>query len=389
MPKKTPRKKYLWDLDDKFHCPVIGTCLNVDDLKRVIRQSGVVLHSNPSDFEIHVTLVHLCGQKCRPSKNLQKLLDKRFSRHLQRVKALSTESELEVAWRQARREADIPGTFWAIITHPNLTPVLAQRLYGEIHMLSHISGMSHRAALGQIPVLQETVAHLDGRLRQNQARHQAAIHERDTSIQALEAALAGARRQATRAQDALNKCEAERQTGSERETGRNSWLVAKLAEAGQRLNERGHELAALKEFLEETRSELAMTERTLQALLASDCQTTLSDKPPAPDLSGQHIVYVGGRASLRPHLRSLVERWSGCFTYHDGGKEDNRAHLEAMMANADMVFCPVDCVSHDACRRVKRCCKQNQVPFVPLRAASVSNFATGLQRAVSALSPPD
>jgi hypothetical protein len=42
------------------------------------------------------------------------------------------------------------------------------------------------------------------------------------------------------------------------------------------------------------------------------------------------------------------------------------------------VFCPVDCISHDACQRVKRCCKRNNTPFVPLRSSGVSGLIRGL-----------
>ena len=47
--------------------------------------------------------------------------------------------------------------------------------------------------------------------------------------------------------------------------------------------------------------------------------------------------------------------------------------------HSDMVFCPVDCVSHDACRRVKRHCQQQAKQFIPLCSSGLSAFATGLQ----------
>jgi hypothetical protein len=50
-----------------------------------------------------------------------------------------------------------------------------------------------------------------------------------------------------------------------------------------------------------------------------------------------------------------------------------------MIHSADAVLCPVDCVSHDACLRIKRLCKRAAKRFVPLRSASLSAFIVGLQ----------
>jgi hypothetical protein len=98
-----------------------------------------------------------------------------------------------------------------------------------------------------------------------------------------------------------------------------------------------------------------------------------------PDLSGRKVVYIGGRRSLAPHLRSVVEGCCGSFTHHDGGVEESRANLDQKLTGADVVFCPVDCISHDACLRVKRCCKRTNTQFIPLRSSGVTSLLNGLQ----------
>ena len=92
------------------------------------------------------------------------------------------------------------------------------------------------------------------------------------------------------------------------------------------------------------------------------------------------MLYVGGRSTLTPHLRSLVESSNGRFAHHDGGLEESRAGLHCSLSGADMVFCPVDCVSHDACLRVKQHCRQQDKPFIPLRSSGISAFAAGLRQ---------
>ena len=98
------------------------------------------------------------------------------------------------------------------------------------------------------------------------------------------------------------------------------------------------------------------------------------------NLHGKKILYLGGRSSLTQHMRSLVSNFNGKFSHHDGGVEESRANLQCALASADMVFCPVDCISHDACLRAKQHCQQADKKFIPLRSSGISAFSVGLQQ---------
>lgn len=78
----------------------------------------------------------------------------------------------------------------------------------------------------------------------------------------------------------------------------------------------------------------------------------------------------------------LVESLNGRFSHHDGGVDDNIARLGGVVSQADVVLCPVDCVSHGACLKAKALCKQTAKPFVPLRTAGLSSLVRGLHQAV-------
>ena len=79
------------------------------------------------------------------------------------------------------------------------------------------------------------------------------------------------------------------------------------------------------------------------------------------------------------HFRAVVENANGRFIHHDGGLEDNDRRLGTLLSQGDVVLCPVDCVSHGACARAKRFCKQTSRTFVPLRSSGLSSFVTGLR----------
>lgn len=48
------RRPKLWELDGKYHCPVVGTCLSIEELRRLARREAV-LAATASDFDAHVT----------------------------------------------------------------------------------------------------------------------------------------------------------------------------------------------------------------------------------------------------------------------------------------------------------------------------------------------
>ncbi|HEY0832874.1 MAG TPA: DUF2325 domain-containing protein, partial [Azospirillum sp.] len=105
---------------------------------------------------------------------------------------------------------------------------------------------------------------------------------------------------------------------------------------------------------------------------------------PAPqavprDLGGQAILYVGGRPGLVPRLRETVQTLNGDLLHHDGGVEQAAHCLEGLVERADLVVCPVDCVSHDACLRVKGLCRRMRKPFIPLRSSGATTFLRTLE----------
>jgi hypothetical protein len=54
-----------------------------------------------------------------------------------------------------------------------------------------------------------------------------------------------------------------------------------------------------------------------------------------------------------------------------------------LLARGDIVLCPVDCVSHQACIKAKRFCKGTAKTFVPLRSSGLSSFISGLRQATA------
>ncbi|MCW8889697.1 MAG: DUF2325 domain-containing protein [Sedimenticola sp.] len=378
IPKPTRRLK-IREVEKSYHCAILGTCLTLHELKKIIRQAGILLEPRASDYDAHRALVSVAGQDGRSARLLTRLLDKKYQRTINLMMRLPDNQALQAAWQQAMKSGDIAGHFWALVSHPHISESLLDQIYGEVHMLSHLEGASNRADLKRLVTLEESITSLKADSIKQTHNHQSQINQKQRLIHQLEEQLlVHMGRQAPErppAEVALN----EQLTALQRElaitTRQLDRTRRRLTTATQRAEQLSRELDSSNQKLQAVEAEQQAIESALQQMLGN---TQATDSEPAGNLCGRQIVYVGGRTSLSPHFRALVEKLQGQFEHHDGGVEESRANLHCLLSKADMVFCPVDCISHDACLKVKRFCKQNAKTFIPLRSSGLSAFAKEL-----------
>ncbi len=102
--------------------------------------------------------------------------------------------------------------------------------------------------------------------------------------------------------------------------------------------------------------------------------------PSAPAASGpRSFLYVGGRDCQVAHLRQIASSFDAELIHHDGGLREAVSRIDTLLPSVDCVFCPIDCISHDACLRVKSGCKKFGKTFIPLRNGSKSSLERALQ----------
>ncbi|MBX4859217.1 DUF2325 domain-containing protein [Rhizobium sophorae] len=96
-------------------------------------------------------------------------------------------------------------------------------------------------------------------------------------------------------------------------------------------------------------------------------------------LDGRSFLYVGGRDCQVAHLRQIASNFGAELIHHDGGLREAVSRIDTLLPSVDCVFCPIDCISHDACLRVKTGCKKFSKTFIPLRNGSKSSLERALQ----------
>jgi hypothetical protein len=126
----------------------------------------------------------------------------------------------------------------------------------------------------------------------------------------------------------------------------------------------------------ELRDELEAAERSL-VRRAPEGQRS-SDR--SIDLARVTILYVGGRTNNVVQLRMLSEEYGATFLHHDGGVDDRSGLLASQVAQADLVYFPVDCVSHNAVAVIKRMARRLGKSYVALRSSGLTTFVSAMRR---------
>ena len=144
-----PRRTKIWEFNTNLHCSIIGTCLSTSELRQVMRKLGLAMPES-TDHELHAAAVSLAGRHDKAAKLLNKALDARHHLAIHQFAKADTEEAVRALWRDAVGRGDIPGAYWATLTHPAATHAVIRDAFGEVHMLSHLVGAANRADIRRL-----------------------------------------------------------------------------------------------------------------------------------------------------------------------------------------------------------------------------------------------
>ncbi|WP_162256859.1 DUF2325 domain-containing protein [Noviherbaspirillum sp. Root189] len=381
QPQSTPSgfsRRRLWELSSHCHCPLIGVCLPLAALHRLLAKA-VGPCRELTDYEAHTRAVAACAARSPFTKLLQRELDQRHALTIVRFRAAKTAEELEAMWMQSLDSGDIAGAFWAAVTHGQCHAVLEERLCRDMHMLQHQAGAEMRESRARLAAMKKDNQELADELCRTQERSKRVQKEKLEKLAWLDAALIRARADNI-AKDTL--------IGS---------LRAELDDMKQALPDLLPRLQ-LKQQIARLQDRVAMFEReNMMAKMActmSPGETAYSNPaqsevtvPPASTyedatgavaLARKHVLCVGGRDGNVAGYRKLIEHVGGRFAHHDGGRQDNLKQLDNSLAAADLVICQTGCISHNAYWRVKEHCKRTGTRCMFIDNPSMSKLSKSL-----------
>jgi hypothetical protein len=362
-------RRRLWQLPARHHCVLLGAAFDMRELRQLFRRAGSRDYAGASDYELHSSAVHFAREKNAFSLPVQRLLDERFRDAVLRFDEAATPLELLERWRACAERGEAVSAYWAALTHPACDAALDETLGLEMHMAAHHAFAERRAAARRTRDLLEQVAQRDASLAAARGRVHAL--KRETARLREDAAAAEGRLREARGERDACRAELERWRSGEEATA----LYARI----RSLNE---DLAASQD------AERAAT-RALRQAQRPSVMPPLPEAPagaPAPeraneaDLARRRVLCVGGKTSLVPHYREIIERARGEFVHHDGGIEHHLGRLPALLSAADAVVCLAADCSHSAYRLAKRYCKAKGKPCALLATSSVHALSSCIQR---------
>ena len=392
MPGETAvrQRRKLWEFSAHLHCSIVGTCLSTAELRKIVAKCKELSLKDLSDLTVHEVAVRAARHHDAAGRLLHKALDRRHEATIKRFNKAQDTHEVHLLWDEALRSGDIPGAYWALLTHWATTDELLKLAFGDVHMLSHLVGAANRADIRQLAALEAEKADLALKVEKQQAQLREAIVTRDTTIRRLndvlteqiarESSTCRSTHQPENADEittlrdlvaALQKRLATEVGRRERAEQRHEMVRAALAEANAALDDANKRVQQLRE-------ELAAAEAQLSPTAGGTDLERPHDLP--LNLQGCRLLYVGGRPGQVHRLRAFVEGAQAELLHHDGGIEERKGLLAGLVSCADAVFFPVDCISHDATRVLKRLCRQAGKPYMPLRSASLTSFIAALRR---------
>lgn len=395
LPHIAPRARTrLWELPTHYLCSIVGTCLTLAEARKfAVRRDGTEA-AGMHDLELHERLVMIASEPGEGARDLHKHLDRHHDLAIRRFDKAKDEAALCKAWTQALKEGDIPGAYWAALTHRSATPAFSHKVFGDVHMLSHLVGAANRADVRRLTELERENAELKEKVERQQMHMRDLATAKETVIKRLEDHLASRLASEGAGDAALD-------ASSDAETLRG--LVGSLK---RRLDQQSERSKVLLEQVARLRAARAQVEDALEqshnvtSRLAEELATLeigIAGVQGEADglqnrlrefLGGRTVFYCGGRPGHIETIRRMVETSSGILLHHDGGQEERKGLVASLLQGADIAFFPVDCVSHDAMGSIKRLCRQFGKPYRALRTSSLACFMHAIHEEILLLEAP-
>lgn len=375
----------FWEIEYFYKCPVIGTCLDINEQKQILKKAGMSFKKK-SHFEIHETLVGSSESENHVSRKTDCLLKRKFKREITAFFELEEDKFMRL-WKARFKDGQIEGIFWVAAIRPDLSKEARKDIFGDIHMEMHLSASRNKK-------VRQRLAH-----QQDENRRMTHMLEEETTIRRdlkkqnkkLEKELSDSYK--TYGFLEKKNQELEQELSELREHSMIALLQAENQQLKANLRKSQGEIKLYKQRFDALQDQNAQLfaklqkQRDLNGHLRSEMERTATqvlaldqcdETCPSFDLCQKRILVVGGITKMEAFYRQLIEGNGGIFDYHDGYMKGGIKALETRVKRADMVLCPTNCNSHTACLVVKKLGKKHNKPVRMLASSSLSSISQTL-----------
>ena len=368
LPPRAASRTRLHELHASLHCSIVGTCFGLRELRQLVVKFAEPDLAKAGDHTIHTEAVRHAGRRDGLGRMLGKTLDRKFKTVIGQFAKAGDVVGLRRLWLDAMAAGDIPGAYWALLTHPASSRDLTGEAFSDVHMLSHLVGAANRADIRRLQELEREKAALEDKLARQQRHLTETLGAKERQIRELLGMLAERERGTpaqTTEEDLAESLKRERYRRMQLER-RIETLEGRLADA-----ERGEPAAAI-----------------VAPLPVACCEVhAVAVAPAMPALDSTTILLVGGRPAQVPPLTLAVEKAGGTLLHHDGGREMSLSLLPGLVGRADRVAVALDSVSHAAASTARRLVRDSGKSLDALPTLSLNALAGVMCKAAQAANP--
>ena len=398
MTNSALNRRKVWTMWCETLFQNFAASLTPEFIVKLCRRQYPVPSVSRSDF----ALFHLAHEHCHRdspfSRQVQRYLNRRHEALISQIAQLSpSEVRARVTEMLAQQEAPalspLPGMMWAVCSdpRPDLRPI--ERCFiEELHLRSHCLLIDQFR--GKTRPGQDSTAESTDREILEQALKQLETQRDDLrqGVQSLQRDNARMKLDNTRLQGDLDGLK--QHCAVLEEQRRHQAAQASQGVTLREVRKLRYEVKRLSDALREKETEAA----GLAALVASHSPDSMAEdyaavedvpgaSPPREwpvfDLQGKRVALIGGLTRASGHYEQAISDLGGLCMRYEGGTNQGHKKLARIIRQADVVFCPVDCVSHGTASAAKKLCRSLDKPCHFLRSSGISYVRERLREVVA------
>ncbi len=402
-------KRRIWEFQSFTICRIMGLSFDEKELRRIFKELKLS-HDNQfsAAFEMHQQLAQICRTQNQHAKRVEKILKKQFVSY--KKEAGISDPQKICDFIEGKKGAentfeDVPlsALIWFAARNgngrqnnggdENKSKEIETRIFTAVHLKEHQALRFYDELYHKLPgVKAEDV-----------------VEELRTALKSNEKLLRNYKRLEQKREELISEREAIKNDkvrlvhDLEEQRRLNGRLRRKVEEAGgevafehiesmkkeleflrgelKRLNKENAELikvsASASNFNFSGKEAMKMPAAREDKLAASACNCS-GIKMGYQLKKDTRVAYIGGVESLEPSYKEMVQSFGCPFCYHCGHCEGGKKVIESLVEKSDVIFCPIDINSHNACLLVKKACTLRNKPCYFLRSSGLSALKKGL-----------
>lgn len=366
-------RRNLWEYNGSIHCTIIGHCLTITEQRKIFKKAKYN-EKKIDDPDCHEILTNELSKSTPLSVRVQKYLDNKYKRELESWDELLDFEYLKV-WMLKTKEAKIAGDLYALIRQSDIPHNDINKITGSLHVLAynkvnHYESDNELYKHNTIYQLKEQLAKSKSQLNQYSKeiiKAEKTNTESEKEIKKLKSKIENNFSEVSQTQTYKNEIE----ILTEKINKKNNRIINldKIVD-----NSKKREVSLEKKISEQqTIIEILTNELEKKEVTyveeESECDNCFNK-----NLCEKRVLIVGGLSKLTSFYKNAVENMGGIFDYNNGYGKNGSIVLKESIQKADIILCPVDVNSHNACLSVKKYCKKMNKQYFMLRSSGLSSI---------------